>query len=312
MRIRVFVGVVAIAGSLAACKQPKGVDIEPLQLVPKDATVVASFTLDPIRKSPVGDALGPALRSDADLGAMMTSVAACDVNLEKMHGVFATQLEDDDRFMAVVQTPGIGDEDVVRCMEKELGKITGDSPGIILFETRGDIRVTPQEGGGYLIILNKDAIAVVDKPWEDAVFSAIESADARNTDSVIAKAARDVPEGTDFWVAVELGDSERADLAEVPGMSGMSAGLVSADLSDGLSVQTQFDFSSDGDASVFREALGPLLEEAKPALQESGFPAASLEGIEIGGEKSRVTTTLAVAKDGLPKLITTLEALAGT
>lgn len=309
MRFASFFGAACVVVGLTGCKQPKGVDIEPMQLVPKDATMVAGFSLDPVRKSLIGDALTPAMRADADIAAMATAISECEVNTSDFHGVLATQLDADDRFMAVVQSPGIGEESVVRCMEKEISKATGGESGIILFETRGDVRITPQEGGGYLIMLNKNTIAVVDKPWEDVVFAAIESADARNTDSPIAKLVSTVSADTDVWLAMELGDEERAGLSDVPGGSGLQAVLITGDLDDGLALQGVFDLSGDEDGGAFREGLAPLLKDAAPAFADVGITAATMDAAKIGGEGARVELSMSIGPDAFPKFVESISAL---
>lgn len=309
MRSASFFGAACLLVSLVGCKEPKGVDVEPMQLLPKDATLVAGFSLDPVRNSLIGEALAPAMSADADFAGMAIAISECEINTTDFHGVLATQLDDNDRFMAIVQSPGIGEESVVRCIEKEISKATGGESGIILFETRGDVRITPQEGGGYLIILNKNMIAVVDKPWEDAVFAAIESADARNTDSPIAKLVSTVSADTDMWLVGQLGDEERAGLADVPGGSGLQAVLMTGDLAEGLALRGVFDLAGEEDGSAFREALPPLLKDAAPAFADVSITAETMEAVKIGGEGARVEFSMSIGEDAFPKFVGSMSAM---
>ncbi|MCX4240422.1 hypothetical protein [Paraliomyxa miuraensis] len=292
------------------CKEAKGTDVDPRLLVPGDADVVMGFSLDPVRQSPLGPMLGTAMRSDHDMSSAMDATSKCVTDLSALRGFVATQMDADDKIFGVVQSPGIGDESVVRCIEDAMREADGEKGGIILFETRGDVRITPQEGGGYLIILNKDAIAMVDGPWEDKVFAAIEQPASRNSDSPLAKAMAGMDAGAHLWVAATLDESDVADLGDVPGATAIRSVVAALDLASGIGIDVDLGFTDAEQAGAFEEALPAMMEEIGPSLPEAGLPADLLEGLKIEGEGTVVSTKLQIAGDAVPGVLTTMMALA--
>lgn len=294
-----------------ACKEAKGTDVDPKLLVPADADIVMGFVLDPVQKSPIGPMLGTAMRSDNEVAAGMDAAAKCVTDLGSLRGFIAGQMDGDDKFLGVVHSPGIGDESVVRCIEDEMRKLEGGKDGIIMFETRGDVRITPQEGGGYLIILNKDAIAVVDKPWEDAVFAAIEQPAARNTDSALAKAVAGVDPEAHLWVTAMLDESDVADMGEVPGATAIRSVAAALDLGSGIGIDVDLGLTDSSKAGELRAALPAMMEEVAPSLPELGLPADLLKGLKIEGEGAVVSAKLQIPGDAVPGLLATMMALMG-
>jgi hypothetical protein len=293
----------------SGCKQAKGIDIDAKQLIPAEANVAFGFQLDPVRKSPLAPALAGAMRGDRDFSAVMDAAGTCNVSLEPLHGFFAGKLESEDKYFAVIESPGLGDEDIVRCIEEKSTEITGGKKGLILFETRGDVRITPQEGGGYLIILNKDAIAVVDRAWEDAVFAAIEQPAARNTDTALTKALAGVDPSSHIWIAAPIAEADVADMGDVPGADALRSVAMSLDLSAGIGLDVNLGFADAEKAGVFRTAMPTLAEEIAPALGEAGLPTDLLASLKVAGEGSMVNAKLQIASEAIPGLVGTMTAL---
>lgn len=289
------------------CKQAKGVEMDAKQLIPADAEIAFGFELDPVRKSPLASALSVAMRSDADLSAMMDAVPKCDINVEAMHVFFAGKMDTDDEFVAVVEAPGIGDEDIVKCAENEIRKVTGGKDGILLFSTRGDVRTTPQEGGGYLIILNKNTLVIVGRSWEDAVFAAIESPTVK-PESALHKAIAGADTSAHMWGVATIAEADVADL-EIPGSAGIRSLAMSLNLATGLGVDVSFGFVDAEKADEFRTAMPAVAEELTPALAEVGLPADLLASLKVAGEGTTVSAKLQIASEALPGLVMTVGAI---
>lgn len=301
--------VLFVLATLAACKEPKGVEVDPRQLIPADAVAVFGFELDPLRNSPIGPVLHAAMQSDADMRAMLASVPSCNVDLANLRGVFAMDPDADDKLMAVVESPNIGDEDTVRCIDKEFTKATGGKEGILLFETKGDIRATPQEGGGYLIILNENAIAVVNKQWETTVFAAIDTPSSRDTTTPLAKSIEHVDPKTDMWFAMALSDSDRANFAEVEGADGLAVVSATADLSSGMKLDIGLDARDAANAKVLEGSISKMLAEVKPGLADAGMPPTLLDTLKVSTKDAHVSATFDLGKDVLPAVITAMAPL---
>ncbi len=298
----------SLLAAVSACKTAKGVEIEASALVPKDASLVIGFELSALSKSPLGGTLASAMGQDPDTKALFTGFENCEVDLEHLKALVAGSFTSE-TYMAVIESPGLGEESVVRCIEKEIGKATGESSGIIMFETKGDVRITPQEGGGHLIILNKNAIVIADAPWDDEVLAAIEDTDKRNTEGPMARAMKDAGSDTDVWMAATIGPMERAEFGEVPGSATLESVLMKVGLGDGVKLDASFGFTVESDAGQFRTAVPALVGLAKPELPSAGLPADLLDTLEFGGEGNTVTATWSVKADVLPGLATTLGAM---
>ena len=306
---RTAVVALTLLAAVPACKTAKGVDIEASALVPKDASLVIGFELSALSASPVGGTLASSMGADPETKALFAGFENCEVDLEHLKALVAGSFTSE-TYMAVIESPGLGEESVVRCIEKEIAKAMGDSSsGIIMFETKGDVRITPQEGGGHLIILNKNAIVIADAPWDDTVLEAIENADKRNTDGPMATMMKDVGGDTDVWMAATVGPMERAEFAEVPGATTLESVLMKVGLGDGMKLDASFGFTAESDAGQFRSAVPALIGMAKPELPSAGLPADLLDNLEFGGEGNAVTATWAIKADVLPGLVTTLGAL---
>jgi hypothetical protein len=217
--------------------------------------------------------------------------------------VVATDVDHEERLFAAIKAPGLGDEDKVRCIEEKVNEATGRTNGMIVFETKGDVRITPKEGGGHLIILNKDTLVDVDKSWEDQVFKAIEDPSARVTDSPLAKALARVDHNAHAWVSAILAESARSELTEVPGADGLDSVNAAIDLGDGLALDLDLGFAEADKAEAFRTAATTMLEEVKPQADQLGVPKELLDSVAIAGEGPQVTAKAKIGKDALPQVL---------
>jgi len=303
---------VAILASLClapvACKQAKGVDVDPKLLIPAQASLAVGFRLDPLRNSPVGTTVGIAMRQDPEIAVMMDAAIKCNVSLEPLHG-FVAGTTDGDEFVGVIESPGIGDTDLVQCIEDEGRALSGGGKGMLLFETRGDVRITPQEGGGYLVILNKDAIVVVDRIWQDTVFAAIEQPSTRSSDTVPAKAIAEVDPKAHAWAAAAVHPEDVADMTDVPGAAALRSVAMSLDLSQGIGVDAKLGFTDAEQAGSFRTAVPTLAQVFAPSLGEVGLPTDLLASLKVAGEGTVVSASLQIPNETVPGLMGTVATL---
>lgn len=293
---------------LAACSEVKGVEVDARHLIPAEANLVFGFELAPMRGSLFGPLLYAAAQSDPDLKAVLAAVPNCKVDLADLRVTFAGMLDQDDRFIAVVESPGIGEEDTIRCIEQEQARAHGrDVPWMLLFETRGDVRTIPQEGGGKLIILNKNTVVMTEAAWESAVFTAIEKPEARVTTSPLASGALAIDAKTDAWAVMALSDAERAAFTELRGADGVAAVAATGDLGAGLGFTLTFAMQSAAKATELKGAIDELLAAVK---QDPGpWPADLVGAVATAAQDTQVTARVDVSAATLPTLMTSLAPL---
>lgn len=293
---------VAFVALLPACKSAKGVEVDAALLVPKDASLVIGFDVKALRDSKLGGPIAESMATDPENKARLDGFAACNVNTDDFRGLIAGSLTSETS-MIVLESPGLGDEDVVRCVEKEIGKSMGQDSGLLLFETKGDVRTIPQEGGGQLIILNKNAVILADAPWDIEVLAAIESADKRNTGTPMATLLESATKDSDVFVAATIGAMERTEMGDLPGSASLETVLVKVGLTDGVKLDAKFDFGADADAEQFRGTAPVLVSAAKSGLAGTGMPEDLFDNLVFAGEGKQVTATWSVAADVVPKLV---------
>lgn len=296
---------VAVLASVGACAEPKGVDIPVHELLPADAAIAMGFALAPLQASPLGPPLASAARSDSEMAARMDAFVACDVDVAGLRVVLATSDDgNDDKYLGVVEGPGIGTEASVRCLENESRKLmNAPSGGLLVFDTKGDVRTVPQEGGGVLVLLNKDAIAVAGPPWQDALLAAIASPAGRNTSSSMAKRVAEIDRSTHAWAVYTFSEAARGQIPELPGAAGLQSLAVVADLSSGAKLDLSADMADAASAKSLADALAPVLTELKGSLAGAGLPADLLDGVQLVADGPRVRASLSIAADVMPSLL---------
>lgn len=296
---------------LAACTEVKGVEVDARHLIPAEANVVLGFDLAPVRGSALGSLAYTAALAEPDLRAALLSIPNCKVDLNDLHLLYAGVMDRDDRFMAVIESPGIGSEDVIRCLEAERAKLTGEkAPWMLMFSTRGDVRTIPQEGGGVLVILNKNAIVVTEAAWESQLFDAIEKPEARNTGSALAKAAQAVDPGTDLWFSYALSDADRGGMGDVKGVDGVQAVTITGDLTAGLKLDVTFDVADAAKAGEFKEGLDGVLAAIKE--DPTPMPPELIGAIASTVHGTQVSAKIDVSAEAMPTFLTGLTAILTT
>lgn len=290
---------------LAACAEPKGVAIDPRELIPAGADVAFSFELEAVKNSAFGPLLHAAALTSDDLRPVIAGVPNCQIDLTRMRVTFAGALEaSDQKFLGAVESPGIGSEKVVECLEREQAKAAGRSaPGWLAFSTRGDVRTLEQKGGGKLVILNKDTVVFMTGGWEEAVFKVIEQPSKRENNSELLQSVLKLDAQTDAWLVVTIGDVQRAAMPELKGIDGAELLTTTADLSQGVKLALAFDTTAPAKAGELKEGLDTILLGLKLGLEPIGLPPTLLDGAATTVDGDRVTTRIELGADTLPKLL---------
>jgi len=293
---------------LAACTEVKGVEVDVRQLIPAEANLVFGFELAPLKDSVFGPLVHGMAQSDSDLAAALAAAPNCKVDLADLRVTFAGVMDQEDKFMAVVESPGIGKEETIRCIEQEQAKVSGrEAPWMLLFETRGDVRTIPQEGGGKLILLNKDTVVMTEAAWESAVFSAIEKPETRITTSPLASAALAIDARTDGWLVIAPSDADRASFGDIKGADGIVSVAATGDLGAGLGLVLTFATRDAAKASEFKSALDEILATIK--AEPGPWPADIVGAVVTAAKDASVTAKVDVSSAALPTLMTSLAPL---
>lgn len=300
---------IAVLTALTACKQPKGVQVDGRALIPARATIAFGFEVGPLRGSPVGPMLYGLMVNDAEMRRMAEAVQSCDLDLDKLRGVLAMDPARAEHFFLYVEGPKIGDTDTVRCMEKTAAKAIGAKDGRLVFDARGDVLTLAQEGGGQLLILNENAIAVVDVGWQHSVFEAIEKPESRNGTGVLAKVIATLDPSSDMWLAIALDDGDRAKWSHLEGSDGIVAISGTADLAQGMKVTAHIDARDAANAKQLEAAIREVLEAMKPGID--GLPPDLVDTARVSTADARVTGTLEINADSVPQMVGAIVA-AGT
>lgn len=297
----------AAALALAACSEPKGVEIDVRQLIPAEAEFVFGGEVAPVRASPLAALLLQAASADTALKTMLDVVPKCPVDLDHLRLTFAGMLTDDTRFLGVLEGPGIGDKDTVRCMEKEFARATGRAvPVLIPFTTRGDVSTLPQQGGGNVVILNRDALVTTSAPWDAAVFAAIEQPAARTRATTTAVTVQKIAPQTDAWFVVSLTDAHRAEMTMVAGFDAVTALSVTGDLADGLDLAVTADVTSPAKAAELKAAVDEMLANLKDQELPPGLPANLFDMLTVSSTDTSATLTFDIPASAVPSVLTSL------
>jgi hypothetical protein len=191
--------------------------------------------------------------------------------------------------------------------EGRYAKALGKPTGILAFKTRGDVRTLAQQGGGVLVILNKNTVATASAAWEPALYDAIEKPEARDRSSVMSQAVQRIDPATDMWLALTVTDAHRADMADMQGFDGAVLVSATGDLSAGLKVALSIDTTSAAKAAELKTTIDETLAGMKGQELPPGVPANLLGGVTTTTSDARMTVQLALPADGLA---TTLMAMA--
>ncbi|MBL9107007.1 MAG: hypothetical protein JNL82_39265 [Myxococcales bacterium] len=290
---------------LGACAEPKGVDVDPRALIPAGADVVFSFEVEAVKNSSFGPLLYAAALGNEDMRNAVTSLPSCPIDIKNMRVTFAGVMEStEERFMGVLESPGIGTQDNIKCLEREQAKVAGrPAPGWLMFSTRGDVSTLAQEGGGKLVILNKNTVVFMTAAWEEPVFAAIEQVDQRKKDTPLARAAAAIDAGTDAYLVVTLGDAHRAAMPELAGFDAADSVAVTGDLSAGIKLDLDIVTRTAAKAEELRGGIDGVVTGLKEGLEPMGLPKDLLDGTTTTAKDTHVNTKLTLGADALPKLI---------
>ena len=289
---------VALGATLATgCKEPKGVDVAPELLIPKDADIALGFELAAVRDSALAEPLKGMMLADPNMSALITGFEACGTDADKVVGMAAGSMTSENQFFLAMTAPDLGKRDTINCYEEKTREALGQKAQRIAFETKGDVSVAPMEDGGKLIILNKETILVMGPSWEQPVLTAIETPGERSGDTPLVKAIDAVEDGTDAWAVVVPSSADLAEVADLPGGDKMKSVTLSLGLESGLKVDAGLEFADAASATAFSGEIKPMLTDATLGLAATGLPPDLLDSAKTETEDTRVTIGITISPE---------------
>lgn len=299
----------AVTWAMAGCTEPKGVQIDLVDLVPSAASAAFGLSIGALQGSPIGTALAPLVGADSDMTALSTALKNCPVDLTQLRVVAAGNPSDESLVM-MITAPGVGKRDTVRCLENESNKATGEPTSFIFFSSRGDVSVSDMEGGGKLILVNKNALVIAEPRWEAAIFDAIEHPDKRDKSKPLLAALERIDPKADLWVSAAFVPSDVSDLAELPGATALRTLNIAARLGAEVNLTVDLGFEQDSSAQLFESGIPGLLEGLKAEYPDGGPAIALLDKMQLSRAGNQVRATTNVAADQVPPVMTMLLAAA--
>ncbi len=309
-----MVGVVAVVGIAAVMgcgkdRQPAGVEVGALELVPSDAELVISVDVRALISSALGPLAQAVASSDPDLSGLVVAAVQCDVSAD-MQVLVAGAWGNDDDLIIVAEAPRVGEWKNIQCIERASTPGGARQDTALLYEDRGKIRTVPQRGGGMLAILNKNALLISSSVFESETLARAQHADKRTPPTLLAPALANVDPDAHAWVALALtpeivADMDLVDVAGADGMRYLVGGVQFTDA--GMALHAHVEFHAAEPAAAFGQMLADAVPDLKASVAELGLSTSLAESMttETTGTSVHMRATIAGAD------VTKLMAFAG-
>lgn len=290
---RLGLGLVLAVAS--ACSRPAAPpEVDPLSLLPADASLVAHVDLQGLRAAPLWQQNRGLLDADPEARRTLDALAACRVPFEGLRALDLAVAANGTDVAAVLTGDSVGDRDRLACLQGQLPErglrleLNGAEPVVVLPGARGW-----PHGSGALILATPG--------WQDEVDRLRRGQGAGASAGPLQPLLARIPEGRPIWFAGQV--PTRAAVALAPALSGLRQVRGALDLRDGLGVELALDMETEDRAGA---TLAELRRQVD-ALGQAGIPAAILDRVSLGQTGTEVTLDVRL---GMAE-IAALNALAG-
>jgi|GEM_PF-4201479 len=293
-----------LAAALGGCRsEPPGVKLEASELIPRDAYFALAVDGKAVAGSPIAEMLRTAsVATVSELDGIVKAAAECKVTLEQTH--FLAGYVDENNFVLVVESPGLGKLDRINCLDKAARKAAGKPPVRIQYERRGPVRIAKMEDGGWLILLNENKLAITGSTLLDEVFARIERPEARERSAlgkVIANADRKAG-----ILLTAIGTEQLYSDMELPPDAGLEVLTMGLDLAAEIQAWVQLEFANEGKAKELQAQLDEALVELKDVLPSMGLDPAMADSLTTRTTGSQVDIGVTLTPKDLSTLGTLL------
>ncbi len=262
----------------------------PERWIPAAAGTLLHIDLQRFMASSLWQANVVGLEGDAEFVAQRAAMAACNVPLTSLRSLDLGVGPDGGALALVLQAPGIGKADNLRCLHKAIDK----DGAWRLEDTPLGLRLSDKDGEVFGQGVGEDSLVMATAEWDKAVQALI----AGGGDSVRQGDLKTVLTGVDqsqaIWFAMNV----------PPELSMIASGMVAPGLAGLRSVTGAFDFGAGVGASLALQmgdpsAVKPLFTELqqqfdtfKPMASALGLPAGAVDKIQLGVQDSAITISL--------------------
>lgn len=299
-----------VFGTLVACTpKAEGLTIEAADAFPAEVDTVVGFDFGKLRSSPLMASFGPLAMADEDFSQLATSVEDCKLPLDNLKITFATTLasKGDDRVF-LIEAPGAGKPDMMKCMEKAFAAASGEEAGAVTFTTRGKVLAAPAQGGDLLILPNDNQALYVTKKWQKEVLDRV-NGDAERTPSKAADAWGRVGTTGHIYFAVLVTDSIRSEMDGIPGANDISDISGRVLTSHSADLELLVNFKTAESAGPVKMELDTMLDQSKADALAIGIPQKVMDSIATKLDGSTLSLKLSVDVDSAGPLALLIGAL---
>lgn len=284
---------------------PAGVEVHAVDLLPSDAQIAIGGNVEQVVDSPLGGILRAAVAAEPDLGKLVDAARECELAPDT-RVTFAASLDSEEDFVLVAEAPRIGEWTRVQCVERAAQRENTEVR--LIYRDRGPIRTVPQRGGGSVMILNKNAVAVVTSPFEAEVLERAQRAQARPP-TELGKVIAGVDDDAHMWIAATIDAATAARLDEdVDGATALRAVAVSvvftgqgAEAAAGSHFRLGFENAAS--AAAFAEELDSIRPGLAVALGETDLGERIAEAMSIEADGSFVDVRVRISGADMTALL---------
>ncbi|MFZ6178077.1 hypothetical protein [Nannocystis pusilla] len=266
----------ALAFVLACWRTAAPARVDPLTLLPADASLVAHVDLQALRAAPLWQQNHALLDADPDARRTLDALAACRVPFENLRTLDLAVAANGVDVAAVLVGDGVGERDRLACLEGQL-----PDRGLEL-DTSGPEPVVAL-GGARGRIVGPDVLLLGTAGWSQQLDALRAGTGASAAAGPLQPLIARIAEGRPIWFAGQVPTKAAVSLA--PALSGLEQVRGALDLRDGLGVELALGMRAE-------DVAGATLAELKrqfEALRGAGIPPAILDRVALGQTGREVT-----------------------
>lgn len=285
-----------VAVALACSRPAAKPEVDPLTLLPAEASLVAHVDLQALRAAPLWQQNRGLLDADPDARRTLDALAACRVPFEGLRALDLAVAANGIDVAAVLTGDGVGEPERITCLEGQLPDrgirldTSGAEPVVHLASARGRIH-------------RPDVLLLATPGWAQAIDALRAGTGTSAATGPLQPLVARIPGERPIWFAGQVPTAAAVSLA--PALSGLRRVRGALDLRDGLGVELALDMQSD-------DVAGATLAELRrqvDALRTAGIPAAIVERVSLGQSGSEVTIDVRLGMTEIAALHGLAEAL---
>ncbi|MCY1053943.1 hypothetical protein [Nannocystis sp. SCPEA4] len=266
-----------VAAVAFACSRPAArPQVDPLTLLPADASLVAHVDLQALRAAPLWQQNRALLDADPEARRTLDALATCRVPFDGLRTLDLAVAANGIDVAAVLVGDGVGERDRITCLEGQL-----PDRGIRLDTSEAEPVVVL--GGARGRIHAPDVLVLATPGWSQQLDALRAGTGAAAATGPLQPLLARVPADRPIWFAGQVPTQAAVSLA--PALSGLERVRGALDLRDGLGVELALDMRGEDVAAATLAELRRQFD----ALRGAGLPPAILDRVGLGQAGTEVT-----------------------